>query len=207
MLIGLTGGAGSGKSSVAKLLRKQGVKILDLDKVIMTIYKEKGEVFNLLVETCGEGILKNGEIERNYLRDKLRKLSEKKKNFLKQRELDEIKKRIEEFKEKHKLKKRTVLEGARILEDNIKTDKLILLVCKPQLRKERIRQRNKGIPEEIINKIVQGQLTNKAAKLKAKENFPKENLLIVKNESNLKVVVEKINKKFRIVNNEKTDLQ
>lgn len=43
-IIGLTGGIGSGKSSVAKMLREQGLFIIDADELVHRIYEEQSSL-------------------------------------------------------------------------------------------------------------------------------------------------------------------
>jgi dephospho-CoA kinase len=66
-IIGLTGGIGSGKSTVARLLEEMGAVIVDLDKVGHEALKQK-EAREKLVSEFGEGILNNGgDIDRARL--------------------------------------------------------------------------------------------------------------------------------------------
>ena len=68
--IGLTGGIGSGKSSVAALLATRGVPIIDTDEIARQL-TEPGQIsFNEIVHTFGAAILdENHKIDRNKLRE------------------------------------------------------------------------------------------------------------------------------------------
>ncbi len=68
LLVGLTGGLGSGKSTVARMLVERGARLVDADAVSREI-TEKGEVgYRALVEALGEGILRpDGELDREAL--------------------------------------------------------------------------------------------------------------------------------------------
>jgi dephospho-CoA kinase len=57
LTIGLTGGIGSGKSTVTKLLAELGAPIIDADKVGHTIYAPDGPAFADMIAAFGEGIL------------------------------------------------------------------------------------------------------------------------------------------------------
>jgi dephospho-CoA kinase len=57
LTIGLTGGIGSGKSTVTKILAELGAPIIDADKVGHTIYAPDGPAYTDMIAAFGEGIL------------------------------------------------------------------------------------------------------------------------------------------------------
>jgi dephospho-CoA kinase len=57
LTIGLTGGIGSGKSTVTRLLAELGAPIVDADKVGHAIYEPGGPAYPDMVAAFGEGIL------------------------------------------------------------------------------------------------------------------------------------------------------
>ncbi len=68
IVIGLTGGILSGKSTVSGMLAERGAVIIDADKVGHQAYQPHTDVWQELVDTFGEWILKqNGEIDRKRL--------------------------------------------------------------------------------------------------------------------------------------------
>lgn len=69
-IIGLTGGSGSGKSSVAAALKKAGARVIDCDKIAHENMKRGGASYNEIVSAFGADILlENGEIDRKKLAD------------------------------------------------------------------------------------------------------------------------------------------
>lgn len=67
-VIGLTGGIGSGKSSVSQFLAELGAVIIDADKVGHQAYKPGAEAWREVVAAFGNQILTpNGEINRKKL--------------------------------------------------------------------------------------------------------------------------------------------
>ena len=56
--VGLTGGLASGKSTVAELLRRRGVPVLDADAVVHGLYEPGGEGVALVADLFGDGVLK-----------------------------------------------------------------------------------------------------------------------------------------------------
>ena len=68
IVIGLTGGILSGKSTISQMLAKRGAVILDADKVGHEAYLPYTEVWRDVVDAFGRGILKEGdEIDRKRL--------------------------------------------------------------------------------------------------------------------------------------------
>jgi len=67
-IIGLTGGIGSGKSTVAALLAERGATVIDADRVAHEVYAPGTEGHDLLVERFGEDIVaEDGSIDRARL--------------------------------------------------------------------------------------------------------------------------------------------
>ena len=67
-VIGLTGGIGSGKSTVSQLLTELGAVIVDADKVGHEAFKPETELWHEVVADFGRQIVKpNGEIDRKKL--------------------------------------------------------------------------------------------------------------------------------------------
>ena len=68
MLIGLTGGIGAGKSTVAQLFEERGVPIVDADAIARDVVKPGEPALAELVEYFGESILgAGGELNRGKL--------------------------------------------------------------------------------------------------------------------------------------------
>lgn len=57
LTIGLTGGIGSGKSTVSKILAEFGAPVIDADKVGHAIYEPGGPAYRELIDAFGTGIL------------------------------------------------------------------------------------------------------------------------------------------------------
>ncbi|MFQ5925741.1 MAG: dephospho-CoA kinase [Dehalococcoidia bacterium] len=68
IVIGLTGGILTGKSTVSEMLAKRGAVIIDADSIGHQAYEPDTETWRRVIETFGRGILKeNGEIDRKKL--------------------------------------------------------------------------------------------------------------------------------------------
>jgi dephospho-CoA kinase len=68
-LIGLTGGAGSGKSTVAEMFRELGAVIVDADEATHAVYAPGTEGFDAIVREFGMDFVRDGEIDRKKLGD------------------------------------------------------------------------------------------------------------------------------------------
>jgi dephospho-CoA kinase len=117
-VIGLTGGIGSGKSTVAQFLAELGAAVIDLDKVGHDVLKKGGEVYKEVVSEFGRDILAtDGEIDRARLgkivfnnHDALKRL-----NKIVHPAIDEtVKKKIHEYRLQGV--KAVVLEAAAMIE-------------------------------------------------------------------------------------------
>ena len=68
LLVGLTGGIGSGKSTVAELLAERGAVVIDADDLARRAVAPGTEGFDRVVETFGRDILgPDGDIDRSRL--------------------------------------------------------------------------------------------------------------------------------------------
>jgi dephospho-CoA kinase len=66
--IGLTGGMGSGKSTVSRMLAELGARVLDGDHVVHLVYAKGSPVWKKLVQEFGKDILaESGDIDRKKL--------------------------------------------------------------------------------------------------------------------------------------------
>ena len=63
-VIGLTGGVGSGKSTVAEIMRELGATVVDADEATHAVYEPGSPGFDAVVREFGEGIVANGLIDR-----------------------------------------------------------------------------------------------------------------------------------------------
>jgi dephospho-CoA kinase len=68
LTIGITGGIGSGKSTVAKILGELGARMIDADKVSHWVYEPDGPAYQEVVRAFGEQVLApDGTIDRKKL--------------------------------------------------------------------------------------------------------------------------------------------
>jgi dephospho-CoA kinase len=68
-LIGLTGGVGSGKSTVAEMLRELGAAVIDADEASHAVYEPGTPGFDAIVSEFGPEYVREGRIDRARLGD------------------------------------------------------------------------------------------------------------------------------------------
>lgn len=69
-ILGVTGGTGTGKSVVCRILKDQGAKVIDADKISAKVQKAGTPCFAAIVETFGEEMVgEDGELNRKKLAD------------------------------------------------------------------------------------------------------------------------------------------
>ena len=67
-IIGVTGGIGSGKSTVSRALRDLGAAVVDADVIARSVTSSSGKAYDELVDYFGKGIVgDSGEIDRSKL--------------------------------------------------------------------------------------------------------------------------------------------
>lgn len=70
--VGLTGGIGSGKSTIASLFTMRGVPIIDTDEIARSLTEPGQEAFSEIVRIFGDAILdKDRRIDRDKLRERV----------------------------------------------------------------------------------------------------------------------------------------
>ena len=67
MIIGVTGGIGSGKSTILRAVAQQGYAVYDCDKEAKRIIMEDAEVRKQMVELFGEGVYADGVYQTSYV--------------------------------------------------------------------------------------------------------------------------------------------
>ncbi len=162
-VIGLTGGIGSGKSTVSRFLQELGAVILDADKVGHEAYQPDTEAWREVVAAFGREILTpDGDIDRKKLGEivfsnpeSLARLNQ----IMHPRMFDMMKARLEEY---HRQGVGVVvLEAAVLLEANWTplVDQVWVTVASEPAVVERAKKRT-GLPEEQIRARIHAQLSS-----------------------------------------------
>ncbi len=192
MVLGLTGGIATGKSTVAKIIqRNYNVKIIDVDEVSKKIMKQKS-ILNKLINSFGKNIIENGELDRKKMREIVFNDDQKRENLNRITHtaiLEEIDRIIEEYK---KVGNEIIIVDMPLLFEAgyaKKVDKVVLVYCEIEIEILRLMKRE-GISKENALKMIKAQM-NLEEKKKLSD-------VIIYNNKNLEELEEEIVKKINI---------
>lgn len=162
LFVGLTGGIGSGKTTIADMFKKEGAYVIDIDMLSHEVVKPGEPAWKEAVDFFGEGIL-NGD--RSFNRKKLGDIvfsDEKKREMLEgiihpriAEEQSLIIKEIEK-KDKHAI---VIIDIPLLIEVNKQdmVDKVVLVYASPEAQVERLMQRD-GLSLEDAHKRLAAQM-------------------------------------------------
>ena len=158
MIIGLTGGIGSGKSAAAEYFTELGIDVIDADEVSKNILVKNENAKKAFTERFGEKYIKNNQIDREALREDIFQDEAKRKNLesiIHPIVRDEIGKFLLNSKSIYK-----IIMVPLIIETNSVEfyDKIIVVDCETNLQIERASSRDNQSKENIIN-IMNNQAT------------------------------------------------
>lgn len=151
--IGLTGNIGAGKTTVSKLFEKKGIPVFNSD-LCGRESENDPEIHAGYKRIFGEEIYHDGVLDRTHLRE----IIFTNKEVLK--EINElvtpyIKKKFEEFCQKHSNSKIVMLESAVIFENGVDKnfDCIVTVTAREEVRILRAMKRDNSSLEEVKNKI------------------------------------------------------
>ena len=171
MIIGLTGGIASGKSTAAKYLGEKGASVIDADKLGHRAYEPDTDAFDKVVSSFGQEVVgADGQIDRKVLGSKV---------FGNPEALDRLTGIIWpeigrlvltqfEVARGEQPDAPIVLEAAVMLEAGWEpmVDEVWVVIVDPDTAVERAISRD-GVEEEAIRKRIASQLTNEERRAKA----------------------------------------
>jgi len=170
IVIGLTGGIASGKTTITNFLKKKKFAVHDSDSVVKNIYSNPGPKFlSYLKKTNLKNSIKGNKIDKKTIREEIFKNTGKKK-LLEKYLHAKVKKSRDIFLKKNRQKKtQIVFLDIPLLFEN-KLEKIcnytILFYAPLKTRKQRAIRR-KGMQKRILVKIIKSQLSDKIKKKKA----------------------------------------
>ena len=163
-IIGLTGNIGSGKSTVARMFRELGAKIIDADKIAREVVEPGKPAWKELISKFGNEILdKNNELNRKYVADIVFNDVKKREilnGIIHPRILEEINARIDAYKAENA--DIVIIEAALLIEKSGLInfiDKLIVISIDIDSQIQRIKQRDNLNTEDILIRI-EAQMSN-----------------------------------------------
>ncbi len=173
-IIGITGGIGSGKSTVSKFIEERGFIVINSDIKAKSLYLENPDLKNELIKEFGEQFyLPDGNINKSFIENiifgeddeskiKLNKLNRLVHPLVIQSNIDEIDQLVEDGE------KTIFVESALIFEIGMEDayDYIISVYANPEIALKRAISRT-GATKEQIEKRIKSQLSPEEKKKKA----------------------------------------
>ncbi len=165
--VGLTGGIASGKSSVSRLMRQKGYAVIDADELAREVAQKGTSAHSEIVTAFGpDAVLPSGDLNRAKIGEVV---------FKDRSRLEELEKIIHPRVRALAAQKRLELEGKGVefafydvpllFEKKMQPmfDRVVVVICSPELQKQRLMARNHFTPDEAERRIfAQLPMTEKA---------------------------------------------
>lgn len=186
--VGITGGTGSGKSSVCNYLTKKGLQVIDSDAIARKLLDRDTVTYDLVVSHFGEKILKaNGEINRQLLSSIVFGSSDEL-NFLQNVVTKETVEIVKELLEKSRPEMKIIfLDAPLLFETGLDQDVDIVwfVLASQDKRLKRLSKRD-GIPVFEIEKRMSAQMPEEQKEMLAD--------IVIENEGSLDDLYSKVDK-------------
>ena len=169
-VIGITGGIGSGKTTLCKHLEKIGYPVHDSDKYVSSIYKNPNRAFlSFLKKNISKEVVKNYKINKKKVANIIFNKDESRKKLEKYIH-KEVKKSRKNFIKKNRKKNISAIfiDIPLLLENNLEKsfDTVVCVISKKKLRTERV-LKSKKFTKQILKKIFKSQTSDKNRRSRA----------------------------------------
>lgn len=194
MIIGLTGGIASGKTTVSNLLKKLGAVIIDADKIAHQVLETK-TAREKVISYFGSAIIDNNQINRKKLGKIVFNNSEEKKKLEEITHpmiIDIIKMKIKQYSKKNDI---IVVDAPLLLETNL--DKIVDSVWVVYVNKKT--QLKRLMNRDNINLYKAKKRINSQMPLAKKRKLAD---IVIDNNGSKKELEQKVKKIWREINNE-----
>ncbi|MCM8780746.1 MAG: dephospho-CoA kinase [Candidatus Omnitrophica bacterium] len=154
IVIGITGSFGSGKTTVAKMFKRLGAKIVDADRIAHQLIRPQTRIYRKIIDVFGDGIIAK---QRNIDRKKLAKIVFNDRNLLQRLNkivhpeiIKSIKKEIKRIP-----KGVIVLDAPLLIEAGLKSivDKIIVVNINSKIQMQRLLKKTASERDDIIKRI------------------------------------------------------
>lgn len=186
LVVALTGGIGSGKSTVGQIFAQLGAIVIDSDQLARDVIERGSIGFNEVVAKFGDEILKNGEIDRQILASLIFK-DPAKRSELEQITHPLIRRAFAKMVSSASSDSIVINQIPLLVESNhdYKFDHIITVSASESIRSERLIKR--GLTNDQIKQRLGAQATDQM-----RENIADSVIINEKNEQELTDQVEKI---------------
>jgi len=153
--VGLTGGIGSGKTSVSNLFEKLGTPVIDTDVIAHDIVNNNENVLQQIADTFGADVLKlNGELNRKKLAQLVFNKKENKQSLekiLHPKIESEVLHQIQNLSSSNNPPAYVIIVVPLLIEANYRDliDRILTVIADEEIRITRVQQRDKRSPSEI----------------------------------------------------------
>ena len=160
LIIGMTGGIGSGKSEASKIFASLNIEVIDLDKISKEITEKNQEAIQEIKNLFGQSLFnKENELDRKKLRDMIfsdKNLKIKLENILHPKILAEVKKKLSIFSDEPYV----VIDIPLLFETNQYVpliSRTLVIDCELSNQIERARKRD-GMEIAMVQSIISQQV-------------------------------------------------
>jgi len=153
--VGLTGGIGSGKTSVSNLFKKLGTAVIDTDVIAHDLVNNNENVLQQIADTFGTDVLKlNGELNRKKLAQLVFNKKENKQSLekiLHPKIESEVLQQIKNLGSSNNPPAYVIIVVPLLIEANYRDliDRILTVIADEEIRITRVQQRDKRSPSEI----------------------------------------------------------
>lgn len=167
--IGLTGGIGTGKSTVSDILRNEGFKILDADAIAKEVIEKNPQILEMVRTQFGSGFFDwRGEFRRREFGNHIFRFPKERmkyENII----MPYIKKALNENVKSYEKKKEkiVIIDAPTLIENNMQDemDYIILVCVDNSVQIQRVMSRDKLSKPDVVTRI------NSQMSLEAKKEF------------------------------------
>ena len=169
-IVAITGGIGSGKTTISKYLKKNNFAVHESDSAVSQIYIKPNKLFlSFLKKNVSKEVVTRNKIDKKKIAEIIfndKKIKQKLENYIHK----EVKKSRDSFVKKNiKNKKNLIFVDIPLLFENKlekNFDKVLCVIAKKKIRTERV-LRNKKFTKKTLQKIFKFQVSDKERKARS----------------------------------------
>ncbi len=195
--VGLTGGIGSGKTSVSDLFKKLGVPVIDTDIIAHELVNNNPEVLQEITDAFGQDMLNlDGKLNRKKLAQIVFKVKENKQrleNILHPKIQVKVLNQLHNLATKTKPAEYAIIVVPLLIEANYNNfiDRILVVMTDESKRIERVQQRdNRSVNE--IRSIINNQIDDEKRQQEADDIIENNNDI-----NSLRIQVKKLHTKYK----------